>query len=46
MVLGLVMVAGVVETCPRNGRAARDEMVAVLEGMMLVAMDDRKILRK
>jgi hypothetical protein len=29
MVLGLVMIAGVVEACPRNGRAVKDEMVAV-----------------
>lgn len=48
MVLGLVMVAGVVGTCPRNGRAATDEMVAVLKGYNAsqAAMDNRKILRK
>jgi len=47
MVLGLVMVAGVVGTCPRNGRAATDEMVAVLKGViMLAAMNNRRIFRK
>jgi hypothetical protein len=32
MVLGLVMVAGAVGTCPRIGRAATDDMVAFLKG--------------
>lgn len=33
MVLGLVMIAGVVGACPRNGRAVKDEMVAVVRGI-------------
>lgn len=31
MVLGLVMIAGAVGPCPRNGRAVTDEMMADLE---------------
>ena len=48
MVLGIVMVAGVVGTCPRNGRAATDEMVAVLRGYNAsqAAMNNNKIPRK
>ena len=42
MVLGLVMVAGVVGTCPRNGRAATDEMVAVLGGLYNNARSDEQ----
>lgn len=42
MVLGLVMIAGVVGACPRNGRAVKEEMVAVLRGVYLLAtMNDK-----
>jgi hypothetical protein len=33
MVRGLVMMAGVEEACPRNGRDVRDEMVVNVRGV-------------
>lgn len=40
MVRGLVMIAGVVGACPRNGREVRDEMVVDMREIPIASSDN------